>query len=363
MSIELTDNLNDKNIKLKLYNNQLIDEKKINNPHILEEFNHFCSFISGKGCCIKCYQKIFENIQLAKKILRELFIQKIVDSKYILKIEDILLPGNIYSFNTICYTTEKLKYSLRNMIISENVFNYPVKNIIYQIVSGVNALHKNKIVHRNLTSDSIYVNKNNEIRISEYGYSIINNECIDLKETIESNWYKAPEVLLINEYSEKSDMWAVGCIIYELITKCVLFRRQDKEEHIKLIAETIGKPPDLPYITFKQRFKLRKYKRNKYNWFFYFPDKFDDLLNLLTHLLDWDPNKRYSAEETLNHPYFSDINKLILKRKSSTSFVLRESPISIMQINNQYSDKNISVEEIKNRLVDEIKFYHPCIKT
>ena len=81
---------------------------------------------------------------------------------------------------------------------------------------GIKEIHKNNIIHRDLTPDNIFINKNNKIKIGDFGISKIN---IDYAKTqIGKIQYLAPEIILGNKYNNKIDIYTLGCIIYELLT-------------------------------------------------------------------------------------------------------------------------------------------------
>jgi len=74
-----------------------------------------------------------------------------------------------------------------------------------------------KILHRDLKSENIFMNKNIEIKIGDFGISKqLNREYTLTKYKLGTEYYIAPEILLDGKYNEKSDIWSLGCIIYEL---------------------------------------------------------------------------------------------------------------------------------------------------
>ena len=98
-------------------------------------------------------------------------------------------------------------------ILEENI----IKKIIKQISIGIKEMHKMKIIHRDLKPENIFMNKNIEIKIGDFGISKkLNKEYTLTKYKLGTLDYIAPEILFEGKFNEKSDIWSLGCIIYEL---------------------------------------------------------------------------------------------------------------------------------------------------
>lgn len=66
-----------------------------------------------------------------------------------------------------------------------------------------------------------------------------------LTDYITTRWYRAPEVLLSwKKYSKAIDMWSVGCILAEMLTRTPLFPGQEQEEQVQMIIDLLGFPTD-----------------------------------------------------------------------------------------------------------------------
>ena len=109
-----------------------------------------------------------------------------------------------------------------NTLIEENI----LYNIIIQICSGIKEIHKMKIIYRDLKPENIFMIENMNIKIGDFGISKqLNREYTSTINKAGTLEYTAPEIM--NDegiYNEKSDMWSLGCIIYELFTLRIYFK-------------------------------------------------------------------------------------------------------------------------------------------
>ena len=88
-----------------------------------------------------------------------------------------------------------------------------------QITSGTAYIHSKKILHRDLKPSNIFLLSNQHLKIGDFGISKKHNNTMSMANTlVGTNIYKAPEIHGSMPYNEKADVWALGCILYELAT-------------------------------------------------------------------------------------------------------------------------------------------------
>ena len=90
-------------------------------------------------------------------------------------------------------------------------------------------MHSAGILHRDLKPRNILVNTNCDLKICDFGLSradipLLQSHSVMLTDYITTRWYRAPEVLLSwKKYSSAIDVWSVGCILAEMISRKILF--------------------------------------------------------------------------------------------------------------------------------------------
>ena len=125
------------------------------------------------------------------------------------------------------------------ILLKENI----IWNIFLKILIGLNELHKNKILHRDLKPHNIFLTKNNfDIKIGDFGISKILDGSNLTKTIIGTPYYLSPEICEELPYNDKSDVWALGCILYELCTYKHPFSAKSQASLIYKILNQKPKP-------------------------------------------------------------------------------------------------------------------------
>ena len=183
----------------------------------------------GKGGCGAVYLAQKENKNYALKKITDLtkdeieYYQKILNALYKIRSEYVIKYYESFVENECLYivmeyggNTDLKKYikEQEEHLIEEKI----IKDIIIQICLGLKEIHKNKLIHRDLTPDNIFM-YNNKIKIGDFGVSkILTTTQNFTKSQVGKHHYFAPEIEKGENYNNKVDIYALGCIIYELFT-------------------------------------------------------------------------------------------------------------------------------------------------
>ena len=338
----------------------------------------------GKEICIKKIEKPFDNRYRAKKVLKLISILTSVNHPNIIKFKEIYIPNgdNNPDYDSVYLFFEKFPSNLELLIESD--YDYlsnkkTVPYIIYQILKGLFYLHNSGIIHRYLRPSNILLDDNCKIKICGFGNSVYKDYYENTLKGEINNFilekvfldHLAPEILASKkkskeDYDEISDLWSVGCIMAELLTKIYPFFPQVKknktrfESQINGIFSKLGKPSKENIIEFasKERAKtLMKFKNfPKLDLKDLYPNVSDkNAIDLLEKFLCIDPKKRISILEAKDRPYFDIVkewkkpNDFIFKEKAFC-FVNKEE-IETMEENNELYKNQIDYYKEQIRMM------------
>ena len=282
----------------------------------------------------KITDKLSREIEISYELKNCPNVVKILNAFYSIS-EDKKLIQNIV-FEYINKNLEKYidNYKLTNTYIPMDT----IKKITKQLLTGIKYCHDRYIVHRDLKPDNIMITEDEQIKIGDFGtakyiFKSSNNK-IKTKSTpyVVTMYYRAPELCFGKiDYDSKIDIFSLGCIIAELITRNILFYGQEEGMQIFEYIKILGIPSD----DYLEEFQLednvidaiKKFENikviklndilniNKY----YDKKDIDEACDLIYNMLDWDYNKRYTAEECLLHPFIKDV-EINFNKKNENNF-------------------------------------------
>jgi len=152
--------------------------------------------------------------------------------------------------------------------------------IFIQLVKGLKALHDLKILHRDMKSANVFLFSNGCAKLGDLNVSKVARRGLGYTQT-GTPYYASPEVWKDKPYDHKSDVWSLGCVLYEMITLRPPFRAKDMEGLFNKVCK--GQFSKIP-----ERFS-------------------EDLFTIVKYLLQVNSIQRPSCEQILQHP-------IILKR-------------------------------------------------
>ena len=252
-----------------------------------------------------------------------------------------------------------MEADLFNVIRANILQEIHKKFIIYQILKAIKFIHSADIIHRDLKPSNIFINSDCHVKLGDFGLArtLSNNPRMGgiVTEYVATRWYRAPEMILSGQkYGKPIDMWSVGCILYELIVGTPLLPGKSTKDMIKMMFGVTGFPDRKEYNEVKNECKIQvdyddllqekiKKKKNILQMVSGFTND-DVAIDLLLKLLVFNPKKRLTAEEALEHPYVADFHNP------------EEEIVSDHKIEIPLDDNNkFSKEEYRQKLYDVVK--------
>ncbi|GKZ16541.1 hypothetical protein AbraIFM66951_000226 [Aspergillus brasiliensis] len=195
-----------------------------------------------------------------------------------------------------------------------------IKTLLLQLLSGLDFLHDQWIMHRDLKTSNLLLNNRGELKIADFGMArYYGDPPPKLTQLVVTLWYRSPELLLgAEKYGTEIDMWSVGCIMGELLTKEPLLQGKNEVDQVSKIFALTGPPTPQIWPEFRSLPNAKSLRlpptpstvgsgtnppllpRTK------FPFLTNAGLHLLSSLLALNPSVRLSTKECLAHRYFKE---------------------------------------------------------
>ena len=195
-----------------------------------------------------------------------------------------------------------------------------IQRIMKQIFEALKFVHDKEICHRDVKPENILLDENDNVKLCDFGSSKKLTQDSNIKHFphVVSRYYRAPELSLCHtDYTNKIDIWAAGCVFVELFTLEVLFPGKTEGSQLLEIMAIMGPPkkvdqkylynaisPDtqqmlekvsgMQKIELSEVFPKENYKSNEISL----------AVSLAKKLLQWNPDKRFTASQALDHKFF-----------------------------------------------------------
>ncbi|XP_057357746.1 serine/threonine-protein kinase Nek1 isoform X6 [Manis pentadactyla] len=135
-----------------------------------------------------------------------------------------------------------------------------------QICLALKHIHDRKILHRDIKSQNIFLTKGGTIQLGDFGIARVLNSTVELARTcIGTPYYLSPEICENKPYNNKSDIWALGCVLYEMCTLKHAFEAGNMKNLVLKIISGSFPPVSLHYSYDLRSLLSQLFKRNPRN--------------------------------------------------------------------------------------------------
>lgn len=256
----------------------------------------------------------FERELFCLRTLREVKFLKHFNHPNIIRILDIQKPLSFEGFSEVYLIQEYMDADLHSVIRTHELSDKHMTYMIYQLLKGVKYLHSCGIIHRDLKPANLLVNEKCDLKICDFGLARLENDTrketqLFLTEYVATRWYRAPEIMLsLSQYTKAIDIWSIGCILAEMMLREPLFPGKDYRHQLLLIFEVLGTPSDEDLDCIKlqrarEYIETRTQKQRKIPMKKIFRNASTEAVDFIEKTLTFNPDKRFSIDECLNHPY------------------------------------------------------------
>ncbi|KAJ4713479.1 GPCR kinase [Melia azedarach] len=237
--------------------------------------------------------------------LREIKLLKELKSPNIIELIDAFPhKGNLH------LVFEFMETDLETVIRNTNIFLSPadIKSYMQMTLKGLAFCHKKWVLHRDMKPNNLLIGPNGQLKLADFGLArLFGSPDRKFTHQVFARWYRAPELLFgAKQYGAGVDVWAAGCIFAELLNRRPFLQGTSDIDQLGKIFAAFGTAtssqwPDLAYLPdyVEYQFVAAPPLRSL------FPTASDDALDLLSKMFTYDPKARITAQQALEHRYFS----------------------------------------------------------
>lgn len=221
------------------------------------------------------------------------------------------------------FIMEKEKMDLHSLIYEKHTTSSETYLVMVECLLALEYLHNKRIVHRDIKPSNILITQDMHVKLCDFGMSKPYTYQGPQTPRVISLWYRPPESLLDEKCDYKADIWSLGCIFFEMISKEALFyglktemdviarffqvcgiSKEEIEEIYPAYASLYTHKIDISQYIGRLRPTAMKYPN------------FDGICSIIASMLQFRPENRPTASELLDMPFFSNYSQYIQNIRS-----------------------------------------------
>ena len=228
----------------------------------------------------------------------------------IIKLKQIIFIKKTGTLNLIFEYMETDLLELMKSCEPKTLKEDQIRDIMHQTLLGLSFMHKYGFFHRDMKPENLLLTSN-KLKIADFGLAREIRSVPPYTEYVSTRYYRAPECILKStNYSSPIDIWALGCIMAEMyLHPQPLFCGSNEKEVLFKICSVLGTPThDIWNDGIRQAnivgIKFPTCPGTELEKII--PEASSEAIDLMKQMIRWDPNKRATAKNLLNHPFFTN---------------------------------------------------------
>lgn len=246
-----------------------------------------------------------------------MYLQELHGHENIVEILNVLKAENDQD---IYIVTDFMESDLHAVIKAGILQDVHQQYVIYQLVRALKYMHSGELIHRDIKPSNVLLKSDCSIKLCDFGLarsvapsaSAYTETHTVMTDYVATRWYRAPELLLGSpQYTKGVDIWAVGCILAEMIVGKPVFPGTSTLDQLERVIAITGQPSGEDLESLKSSFAptmLGSIKVSKRRLSDVFPRASSAMLDFMQRCFEFNPTKRASAEELLHHPLLAQFH-------------------------------------------------------
>lgn len=278
--------------------------------------------VTGEIVALKKIRLEAEDEGIPSTAIREISLLKELQHPNIVRLYDV-----VHTERKLTLVFEFLDQDLKKYLdICESGLDLPIlKSFLYQLLTGVAYCHHHRVLHRDLKPPNLLINREGQLKLADFGLArAFGIPVRSYTHEVVTLWYRAPDVLMgSRKYSTPVDIWSVGCIFAEMANGRPLVAGTSERDQLDRIFRLLGTPTlqDYPSLAELPEYAsllgggsdtsssttARPYPPPKNGLAGLVPTLPPAGVDLLSRMLQYDPGRRITASQALQHVFFQDM--------------------------------------------------------
>jgi len=297
--------------------------------------------VTGEIIALKKIRLEAEDEGIPSTAIREISLLKELQHPNIVRLYDV-----VHTERKLTLVFEFLDQDLKKYLdVCDSGLGLPIlKSFLYQLLTGVAYCHHHRVLHRDLKPPNLLINREGQLKLADFGLArAFGIPVRSYTHEVVTLWYRAPDVLLgSRKYSTPVDIWSVGCIFAEMANGRPLVAGTSEEDQLDRIFRLLGTPKpqrDFPGIVDLPDWdphRFPPYPPPRGGLSSLVPTLVDNYdphnpnqdhgtaaaaadsantssssssggIDLLNHMLQYDPGRRITAQAALQHHFFAEM--------------------------------------------------------